>query len=428
MIKKILKKIGKNSIISQKEIASAAHEKRNAVLKLSSEIISKNTNKIIEANKEDLLLANKAGLKESYIDRLLLDSKRISTIAESLISISTLPDPLSGKITKWERPNGLIISKQPTPLGVLGIIYESRPNVTVDAAALCIKSGNSVILRCGSDSYNSCYILSELIRDALQQCNLSKDIIQLIPSKDRDAVDYMLKMSNVIDVIIPRGGKSLVEKVQKNARVPVFSHLEGICHIYVDQFAELEKSCSVVINGKMRRTGICGATETLLVNEHIAKKFLPKICSELNEKGCKIVGDEVTKSIVPYIDLAIEEDWSTEYLAPKISIKVVGDVYDAIEHIQKFGTQHTDAIMTENEEIAKVFTNAVDSAIVLVNASTQFADGGEFGLGAEIGISTGKLHARGPVGAAQLTSFKNIEHQIRTNVSLSYFKRKFLDD
>ena len=410
MIKKILKKIGKNSIISQKEIASAAHEKRNAVLKLSSEIISKNTNKIIEANKEDLLLANKAGLKESYIDRLLLDSKRISAIAESLISISTLPDPLSGKITKWERPNGLIISKQPTPLGVLGIIYESRPNVTVDAAALCIKSGNSVILRCGSDSYNSCYILSELIRDALQQCNLSKDIIQLIPSKDREAVDYMLKMSNVIDVIIPRGGKSLVEKVQKNARVPVFSHLEGICHIYVDQFAELEKSCSVVINGKMRRTGICGATETLLVNEHIAKKFLPKICSELNEKGCKIVGDELTKSIVPYIDLAIEEDWSTEYLAPKISIKVVGDVYDAIEHIQKFGTQHTDAIMTENEEIAKVFTNAVDSAIVLVNASTQFADGGEFGLGAEIGISTGKLHARGPVGAAQLTSFKYVVH------------------
>ena len=410
MIKTILKKIGKNSIISQKEIASAAHENRNAVLKLSSEIISKNTNKIIEANKEDLLLANKAGLKESYIDRLLLDSKRISAIAESLISISTLPDPLSGKITKWERPNGLIISKQPTPLGVLGIIYESRPNVTVDAAALCIKSGNSVILRCGSDSYNSCYILSELIRDALQQCNLSKDIIQLIPSKDRDAVDYMLKMSNVIDVIIPRGGKSLVEKVQKNARVPVFSHLEGICHIYVDQFAELEKSCSVVINGKMRRTGICGATETLLVNEHIAKKFLPKICSELNEKGCKIVGDELTKSIVPYIDLAIEEDWSTEYLAPKISIKVVGDVYDAIEHIQKFGTQHTDAIMTENEEIAKVFTNAVDSAIVLVNASTQFADGGEFGLGAEIGISTGKLHARGPVGAAQLTSFKYVVH------------------
>ena len=380
MIKKILKKIGKNSIISQKEIASAAHEKRNAVLKLSSEIISKNTNKIIEANKEDLLLANKAGLKESYIDRLLLDSKRISAISESLISISTLPDPLSGKITKWERPNGLVISKQPTPLGVLGIIYESRPNVTVDAAALCIKSGNSVILRCGSDSYNSCYILSELIRDALQQCNLSKDIIQLIPSKDRDAVDYMLKMSNVIDVIIPRGGKSLVEKVQKNARVPVFSHLEGICHIYVDQFAELEKSCSVVINGKMRRTGICGATETLLVNEHIAKKFLPKICSELNEKGCEIVGDEVTKSIVPYIDLAIEEDWSTEYLAPKISIKVVGDVYDAIEHIQTFGTQHTDAIMTENEEIAKVFTNAVDSAIVLVNASTQFADGGELSL------------------------------------------------
>ena len=410
MIKKILKKIGKNSIISQKEIASAAHENRNAVLKLSSEIISKNTNKIIEANKEDLLLANKAGLKESYIDRLLLDSKRISTIAESLISISTLPDPLSGKITKWERPNGLVISKQPTPLGVLGIIYESRPNVTVDAAALCIKSGNSVILRCGSDSYNSCYILSELIRDALQQCNFSKDIIQLIPSKDREAVDFMLKMSNVIDVIIPRGGKSLVEKVQKNARVPVFSHLEGICHIYVDQFAELEKSCSVVINAKMRRTGICGATETLLVNEHIAKKFLPKICSELNEKGCKIVGDEVTKSIVPYIDLAIEEDWSTEYLAPKISIKVVGDVYDAIEHIQTFGTQHTDAIMTENEEIAKVFTNAVDSAIVLVNASTQFADGGEFGLGAEIGISTGKLHARGPVGAAQLTSFKYVVH------------------
>ena len=406
MIKKILKKIGKNSIISQKEIASAAHEKRNAVLKLSSEIISKNTNKIIEANKEDLLLANKAGLKESYIDRLLLDSKRISAISESLISISTLPDPLSGKITKWERPNGLVISKQPTPLGVLGIIYESRPNVTVDAAALCIKSGNSVILRCGSDSYNSCYILSELIRDALQQCNLSKDIIQLIPSKDRDAVDYMLKMSNVIDVIIPRGGKSLVEKVQKNARVPVFSHLEGICHIYVDQFAELEKSCSVVINGKMRRTGICGATETLLIHKNKSKN-INEILTELTNRECSIYADKkILKIFKGNAKLANNKTWSKEHLSSKISVKLVNSIGDAVNHINKYGTMHTDAIITNNRLSAKYFIKNIKSSIAIHNSSTQYADGGEFGFGGEVGISTNKLPPRGPVGLNQLVSYK----------------------
>ena len=416
-IKEILHIIGKKSKNSQKEVAFAPHEIRQKVLKLCAGKIKSNIEKIITKNKEDLDNAFRADLKESYIDRLRLDEKRILDIVKSLNEISQLPDPLQRKLDEWERPNGLKISRRPTPLGVLGIIFESRPNVTADAAGLSIKSGNSVIMRCGSDSFNSCQIITELIRSSLEECQISPDVVQLVPSKNREAVDYMLKMSGIIDVIIPRGGKSLVEKVQKYASVPVFSHLEGVCHIYIDEHADLEKSYSVVENAKMRRTGICGATETLLVNKNVAHAFLPLMHSKLNKLGCEIVGDEITQSIIPNIGLATEDDWSTEYLAPKLSIKIVEDIYDAINHIEKFGTEHTDAIMTENKTNADIFTGSIDSAIVMVNASTQFADGGEFGLGAEIGISTGRLHARGPVGAEQLTSFKYVVHgngQIRS--------------
>ena len=409
-INEILNNIGKKSKVSQKEIAASSHQIRNKILKLCAKKIKQNTNLIIEANKIDVSLAKKNGLKNSYIDRLNLDVKRVKAMAKSLSDISKLPDPLDRKSEEWKRPNGLRITKRPTPLGVLGVIYESRPNVTADAAGLSIKSGNSVILKCGSDSFNSCEVISELIRKSLTECKVSSNVVQLVPSKNREVVDHMLKMSGIIDVIIPRGGKSLVEKVQNDARVPVFSHLEGICHIYVDEFANFEKSVSVVVNGKMRRTGICGATESLLINNKIARSFLPIIYSDLKTAGCEMVGDKKSKTIISEMELAKEEDWSTEYLGPKISIKIVDDLNDAIKHIEKFGSQHTDAIMTENKANADFFTKSVDSAIVMVNASTQFADGGEFGLGAEIGISTGRLHARGPVGAEQLTSFKYVVH------------------
>ena len=409
-INEILNNIGKKSKVSQKEIAASSHQIRKKILKLCAKKIKQNTNLIIEANKIDVSLAKKNGLKNSYIDRLNLDVKRVKAMAKSLSDISKLPDPLDRKLEKWKRPNGLRITKRPTPLGVLGVIYESRPNVTADAAGLSIKSGNSVILKCGSDSFNSCEVISELIRKSLTECKVSSNVVQLVPSKNREVVDHMLKMSGIIDVIIPRGGKSLVEKVQNDARVPVFSHLEGICHIYVDEFANFEKSVSVVVNGKMRRTGICGATESLLINNKIARSFLPIIYSDLKTAGCEMVGDKKSKTIISEMELAKEEDWSTEYLGPKISIKIVDDLNDAIKHIEKFGSQHTDAIMTENKANADFFTQLVDSAIVMVNASTQFADGGEFGLGAEIGISTGRLHARGPVGAEQLTSFKYVVH------------------
>ena len=406
----VLDAIGSNSKIAQNQISISSHKLRNDVLTTSSDLIRKNVEKILIANSEDITNAKKKGLNEVFLDRLNLDRSRIIGISDSIKSLITLPDPLNKILENWTRPNGLEISKKTTPIGVLGIIYESRPNVTADASGLAIKSGNSVILRCGSDSFNSCKIIANLFREALYKNNLPKDIIQIIPTIDRDAVGYMLGMSNYIDVIIPRGGRSLVKRVQEEAKVPVFSHLEGICHIYVDKMADIKKSILVVVNGKMRRTGICGATETLLIHKDIAVSFLPLISSALKIKGCELVGDKETRALIPSIGEAFEEDWKTEYLAPKLSIKIVEDIYDAINHIKRYGSQHTDAIMTEDKVAEDLFISMVDSAIVIINASTQFADGGEFGLGAEIGISTGRLHARGPVGAEQLTSFKYVVH------------------
>ena len=412
-----LDKIGVLAKNAQKVLALSEQSIRNLALVNIAKNIRKKSNQIISVNEEDVKNAKEKNLKESFIDRLSLNVSRIELMAKSIEEISKLDDPLNKTLSSWERPNGLKISKVSTPIGVIGMIFESRPNVTADASGLAIKSGNSVILRSGSDSFATCKVISEIIRKTLNDINLPEDVVQIIPTKDREAVGYLLGMTNNIDVIIPRGGRSLVEKVQKEARVPVFSHLEGICHTYINKHAKLDKALSITVNAKMRRTGICGATETLLIDKEIYKDFLPPISHALIEQGCNLIGDRKSKELIPTISLAEEEDWMTEYLSADLSIKIVDDVFDAINHIAKYGTQHTEAIITESEQMAKVFTTMVDSAIVMVNTSTQFADGGEFGLGAEIGIATGRLHARGPVGVNQLTSFKYVVHgsgQIRS--------------
>jgi glutamate-5-semialdehyde dehydrogenase len=329
-------------------------------------------------------------------------------VVTGLEQISKIKDPLGIELSRWTQPNGLDISRVSVPLGVIGIIYESRPNVTVDAGSLCIKSGNTVILRGGSDSINTSRILTKCLREGLSSVNLPENAIQMIDDINRDAVTAMLKSIGQIDVIIPRGGKSLVDKVQKEAKVPVFAHLEGICHLYIDKDADIDKAIKIIINSKMRRTGICGATETLLIDRFISKKVIPIFVNKLREAGCSLKGDQETITIDNSVDLASEEDWKTEYLDAILSIKVVEGVNEAISHIEEYSSNHTESIVTENNSTAENFLSNVDSAIVMHNASTQFADGGEFGMGAEIGISTGRIHARGPVGAAQLTSFKYI--------------------
>ncbi len=405
-----LLQIGINAKKSQKKLGFSKHVLRNNALKNISKNLKKNLNEIISINKKELVNAKKKNLKESFIDRLTLDKKRIESMCQSLKEIYENDDPLGKKLSSWVRPNGLKISKISTPIGVIGFIYESRPNVTIDASALAIKSGNSIILRPGSDSHLTCKFITEIIRVSLREADLPTNVVQLIPTNNRDAVGYMLGMVDYIDVIIPRGGRSLVQRVQNEAKVPVFSHLEGICHTYINKYADINKAISVTVNAKMRRTGICGATETLLIDNEIYEKFLPPIVKALKEKGCNLKGDKKSQTLVSIINEANEEDWSTEYLSSVLSIKIVDDIYDAINHISKYGTQHTEAIITENKESAEIFTKMIDSAIVMINTSTQFADGGEFGLGAEIGIATGRLHARGPVGANQLTSFKYVVH------------------
>ena len=319
-----------------------------------------------------------------------------------------MDDPIGIELSRWKQPYGLDISRISVPLGIIGIIYESRPNVTIDAGSLCIKSGNTVILRGGSDSINSSKILTSCLQEGLMSANLPADAVQMIDNTDREAVTAMLRSTGQIDVIIPRGGKSLVNKVQQEAKVPVFAHLEGICHLYIDKDADIEKAIKIVINSKMRRTGICGALETLLIDKEISNKVVPILVKKLMESGCHIKGDYETKAIADEIELASEIDWETEYLEAILSIKIVNGVSGAINHINNYSSNHTESIVTENKITAESFLSSVDSAIVMHNASTQFADGGEFGMGAEIGISTGRIHARGPVGASQLTSFKYI--------------------
>ena len=400
--------INKRSKEAFKVIALSSAKQRNLAILNTSTIIKNNTKEILEANIVDINNAKQKNMTNSFLDRLFFNAERINNVVTGLEQISKIKDPLGIELSRWTQPNGLDISRVSVPLGVIGIIYESRPNVTVDAGSLCIKSGNTVILRGGSDSINTSRILTKCLREGLSSVNLPKNAIQMIDDINRDAVTAMLKSIGQIDVIIPRGGKSLVDKVQKEAKVPVFAHLEGICHLYIDKDADIDKAIKIIINSKMRRTGICGATETLLVDRFISKEVIPIFVNKLREAGCSLKGDQETITIDNSVDLASEEDWKTEYLDAILSIKVVDGVNEAISHIEEYSSNHTESIVTENKSTAEKFLSNVDSAIVMHNASTQFADGGEFGMGAEIGISTGRIHARGPVGAAQLTSFKYI--------------------
>jgi glutamate-5-semialdehyde dehydrogenase len=363
---------------------------------------------VLSANAQDVARAGANALAPSFVDRLMLDEKRLAGIIAGLRETAALPDPVGAVMADWTRPNGLRLQRVRTPIGVIGIIFESRPNVAADAGALCVRAGNSVILRGGSDSAESVRVIVAALQAGLNAAGLPGDCIQAVATTDRAAVGMMLAgLNGAIDVIVPRGGKSLVARVQEEARVPVFAHLEGICHTYVHAKADAEKAVALTVNGKMRRTGVCGATETLLIDRAVAAMLLPRIAIALREKGCVLRGDEEARAIVE-MDAAQEEDWRTEYLDAILAVRVVDGVDDAIAHIATYGSLHTECIVTEDDEAAERFLTRVDSAIVLHNASTQFADGGEFGFGGEIGIATGRMHARGPVGAEQLTTFKYI--------------------
>jgi glutamate-5-semialdehyde dehydrogenase len=364
---------------------------------------------LLEANRRELSAAREEARPASFIDRLALDPKRIEGMARGLEEIAALPDPVGAVIAGWTRPNGLRIQRVRVPLGVVGIVYESRPNVTADAGALCLKAGDAAVLRGGSDSHLSSLAIYACLVRGLRAAGLPETAIQLVPTTDREAVGLMLRgLGGAIDVIVPRGGKSLVARVQEEARVPVFAHLEGLCHTYVDRSADLEMAKRIVVNAKMRRTGVCGATETLLVDKAAPEGHLAALMAALLEAGCEVRGDAAARDADARVKPATEQDWSTEYLDAIISVRVVDGVDGAIAHIQKYGSQHTDSIVAEDQAAAERFLARLDSAIVLHNASTQFADGGEFGMGAEIGIATGRLHARGPVGVEQLTTFKYV--------------------
>lgn len=388
-------------------LASTA-DKNKALIEAANALRS-NTATILDANKKDVAFGEEKGLSTAMIDRLLLDEGRIESIAEGLEAIAAMPDPVGDEMARWQRPNGLDITRVRVPLGVIGVIYESRPNVTADAGALCLKAGNAVILRGGSESFHSSGAIHACLVEGLKAAGLPEDAIQLVPTRDRAAVGKMLTMSGVIDIIVPRGGRSLVERVQTESRVPVFAHLEGICHLYIHAGADTDKAKEIVLNAKMRRTGICGAAETLLVDD-AAKHMLPAILDGLINKGCEIRGDTQVQSMNVQVKPATEDDWHTEYLDAILSIRIVADIEAALAHIAAYSSSHTESIITEDAAAAETFLNKVDSAIVMQNASTQFADGGEFGMGAEIGIATGRIHARGPVGLEQLTSFK---YQVR---------------
>ncbi|MDG2107702.1 MAG: glutamate-5-semialdehyde dehydrogenase [Woeseiaceae bacterium] len=408
-IAKEMTKLGVAARSGFSELSGCSGEQRNAALVAAAAAIRKNATKIIEANQADMISAKSRGITTAMLDRLMLDDDRVEAMAAGLNAISELPDPVGKILADWDRPNGLNIQRVSVPLGVIGIIYESRPNVTADAAALCLKSGNAVILRGGSESFESNHAIYECMREGLQFAGINEDALQMVGTRDRSAVGFMLSsMAQWIDVIVPRGGKSLIKRVQDDARVPVIGHLEGICHVYLHSSAEPSIARDVVLNAKMRRTGICGAAETVLVDAAAATNLLPGVCRALSEAGCEIRADEAVAAIVPQTIPAVESDWSTEYLEAIVSIRVVDNIDTAIAHIAKYGSGHTESIIASDDESANRFLHLVDSAIVLHNASTQFADGGEFGMGAEIGIATGRVHTRGPVGAEQLTSYKYV--------------------
>ena len=401
--------LGRAAVATREALALSSTARRNqALLKAALQVRARRA-EILEANRQDMEAAQARGLSSAMLDRLKLDDKRVESMAKGLEDIAALPDPIGSIAAEWTRPNGLVIQRVRVPLGVIGIIYESRPNVTADAGALCLKSGNPVILRGGSESRKSSAAIHECLVHGLESVGLPSASVQLVPTPDRAAVGLMLAgLSGAINVIVPRGGRSLVERVQAEARVPVIGHLEGLCHVYVDRDADPAMAKDIVLNAKMRRTGICGAAETLLVDRGGAETHLKPLVEALLAAGCEVRGDEDVQKVDPRVKAATEQDWRTEYLDAIISVRVVDGVEAAIDHIAHYGSSHTDSIVTSNTTIAEEFLRRVDSAIVLHNASTQFADGGEFGMGAEIGISTDRFHARGPVGVEQLTSYKYV--------------------
>ena len=381
---------------------------KNKVLKKFLNLINKNKKKILKENNKDIKFAIKNNLPENLIDRLTLNQKKLEEMQASIQKIIKLGDPINKVIERWERPNGLIIKRVSTPIGVIGIIYESRPNVTSDVSSLCFKSGNVIILRGGSEAYNSNMIIARLFRDALKINNVDQNYVQIVKNKNRKSVDYLLsKMEKFIDVIIPRGGKNLVKKVQQLSSVPIIGHLEGICHTYIDKDADLNMAVKIVHNAKLRNTSICGATETILMHKKIIKKFCNPVLEKLTKNKCEIIADAtIRKNFNGKSKKANEKDWSKEYLAPKVSVKAVDNIFEAIKHINKYGTMHTDSIITKNKKSADLFLKNIKSSIAMHNTSTQFADGGEFGFGGEVGISTNTLPPRGPVGLNQLISYK----------------------
>ena len=401
--------VGRAARAAATELAQAPASVKRAALETAARELRAARTAVLRANAEDVAEAKARGLSNAMLDRLALDEKRLEATAVGLETVAALEDPVGQVISTWQRPNGLSISRVRVPLGVIGIIYESRPNVTADAAALCLKSGNACILRGGSESARSSAAIHACLRRALVQHGLPETAIQMVPTQDRDAVGIMLRdMAAYIDVIVPRGGKSLVARVQQDARVPVMAHLEGICHTYVHAGADLAMARRIVVNAKLRRTGVCGATETVLIDRACAATHLAPIVGDLLDKGCEVRGDVPTQASDRRVKAAADSDWGQEFLEAIVAIRVVDGLDEALAHIRRYGSAHTDAIITNDSAAAERFLNELDSAIVLHNASTQFADGGEFGMGAEIGIATGKIHARGPVGAAELTSYKYV--------------------
>ena len=410
-LEEIMNAMGAQAAIAARELGRATTEQKNNALIAAAQNLRAQTEELLTANRLDMDIAKEAGLNNARLDRIALDAGRVEGIAKALEDVAALPDPVGDMMARWDRPNGLDISRVRVPLGVIGVIYESRPNVTADAAALCLKSGNAVILRGSSEIQNSAKAVAACFDAALEGVGLPKTCVQLVPTPDREAVGMMLAgLEGTIDVIVPRGGKSLVERVQNDARVPVFSHLDGICHTYIHASADIEMAKDITLNAKLRRTGICGATETLLIDRQCADTHLKPLIEALLDEGCEVRGDEEVANADKRVVPAIAQDWDTEYLDSIISVKLIEGVEDAISHIASHGSGHTEAIIAEDASAAEAYLNGVDSAIVMHNASTQFADGGEFGMGAEIGIATGRFHARGPVGLEQLTTFK---YQVR---------------
>jgi len=409
MIEKQMNSMGTAARRAAAALALTSNNDRNNALLAAASAIRKRRGEILSANAVDMTEATERGLGGAMLDRLMLDDERAKGMAAGIETVAEMHDPLGRVLAEWDRPNGLSIQRVSVPLGVIGIIYESRPNVTADAAALCLKSGNAAILRGGSESFHSSQAIYQCLREGLTTAGVAADAVQMVSTTDRAAVGYLLSsMGEWLDVVVPRGGKSLIKRVQEEARVPVIGHLEGICHVYLHTAAETDMARDIVLNAKMRRTGICGAAETVLIDRPAANRLLPEVAGALADAGCEIRGDDAVRAVVPDAIAASEEDWSTEYLDAIVSIRVVDSIDQAIEHIATYGSGHTESIVTADDSAAERFFRDVDSAILLQNASTQFADGGEFGMGAEIGIATGRVHARGPVGADQLTSYKYV--------------------